>query len=40
MVAADGIILGTPIYFWGMTAQAKAVIDRTISGYRSGTKPK
>jgi multimeric flavodoxin WrbA len=31
MVAADGIILGTPIYFWGMTAQAKAVIDRTIS---------
>jgi multimeric flavodoxin WrbA len=31
MVAADGIIFGTPIYFWGMTAQAKAVIDRTIS---------
>jgi multimeric flavodoxin WrbA len=31
MCAADGIILGTPIYFWGMTAQAKAVIDRTIS---------
>ncbi len=31
MCAADGLILGTPIYFWGMTAQAKAVIDRTIS---------
>ncbi|MGD0779991.1 MAG: flavodoxin family protein [Dehalococcoidales bacterium] len=31
MIAADGIIFGTPIYFWGMTAQAKAVIDRTIS---------
>jgi len=31
MVAVDGIIFGTPIYFWGMTAQAKAVIDRTIS---------
>ena len=31
LVAADGIIFGTPIYFWGMTAQAKAVIDRTIS---------
>lgn len=31
MAAADGIIFGTPIYFWGMTAQAKAVIDRTIS---------
>jgi multimeric flavodoxin WrbA len=34
MVAADGIIFGTPIYFWGMTAQAKAVIDRTISLYK------
>jgi multimeric flavodoxin WrbA len=31
MIAADGIIFGTPIYFWGMTAQAKAVMDRTIS---------
>jgi multimeric flavodoxin WrbA len=31
MIAADGIIYGTPIYFWGMTAQAKAIIDRTIS---------
>jgi len=31
MCAADGIIFGTPVYFWGMTAQAKAVIDRTIS---------
>jgi multimeric flavodoxin WrbA len=34
MVAADGLILGAPVYFWGMTAQAKAVIDRTISLYR------
>jgi multimeric flavodoxin WrbA len=34
IVAADGLILGTPIYFWGMTAQAKAVIDRTISLYK------
>ena len=31
MIAADGIIFGTPVYFWGMTAQAKAIIDRTIS---------
>jgi multimeric flavodoxin WrbA len=30
ILAADGLILGTPIYFWGMTAQLKAVIDRTI----------
>ena len=31
MVEADGIIFGTPIYFYGMTAQAKAVMDRTIA---------
>jgi multimeric flavodoxin WrbA len=31
LVGADGIIFGTPIYFWGMTAQAKAIMDRTIS---------
>lgn len=30
MIAADGIIFGTPVYFWGMTAQAKVIIDRTI----------
>lgn len=31
MLGADGIIFGTPVYFWGMTAQAKAVMDRTIA---------
>jgi multimeric flavodoxin WrbA len=31
MLEADGIIFGTPVYFYGMTAQAKAVIDRSIS---------
>ena len=31
MAEADGIIFGTPIYFYGMTAQAKAIIDRTIA---------
>jgi multimeric flavodoxin WrbA len=31
MLAADGIIFGTPVYFWDMTAQAKAVIDRTFA---------
>jgi multimeric flavodoxin WrbA len=30
MLAADGIIFGTPVYFGNMAAQAKAVIDRTI----------
>jgi multimeric flavodoxin WrbA len=33
ITVADGIIFGTPIYFWGMTAQAKTVMDRTISLY-------
>lgn len=27
--AADGIIFGTPVYFWDVSAQAKALIDRT-----------
>jgi multimeric flavodoxin WrbA len=31
MLAADGIVFGVPVYFHGMTAQAKAIIDRTIS---------
>ena len=31
MVKADGIIFGTPVYFYNMTAQGKAVIDRTIA---------
>jgi len=26
---ADGIIFGSPVYFWNVTAQAKAIIDRT-----------
>ena len=31
MIEADGIIFGTPIYVFSMTAQAKAVIDRTFA---------
>ena len=31
MIDADGIIFGTPIYYWGMTGQAKTVMDRTIA---------
>ncbi|MFC2039245.1 flavodoxin family protein [Chloroflexota bacterium] len=27
--SADGVIFGTPVYFLNMTAQAKAVMDRT-----------
>ncbi len=31
MIEADGIVFGTPIYFYGMTAQAKTVLDRSIA---------
>ena len=31
IVEADGIIFGTPIYFWSMTGQAKTIMDRTIA---------
>jgi multimeric flavodoxin WrbA len=29
LIEADGIILGSPVYFWSVTAQAKIIIDRT-----------
>ena len=29
LIAADGIIWGTPVYFWSATAQAKILIDRS-----------
>ena len=29
LLQSDGIILGSPVYYWGVTAQIKAVIDRT-----------
>lgn len=33
MVAADVIVLATPVYFYTMCAQMKAVIDRTVARY-------
>ncbi len=33
MVAADLIVFASPLYFWGVSAQLKAVIDRTYSLY-------
>lgn len=36
MVKADGIIFGTPIYYWGMTGQAKTLMDRTIALSKPG----
>jgi len=29
MLSADGIILGTPVYFYSMSGQAKVLLDRT-----------
>ena len=29
LIQADGIIIGTPVYFWTVSAQAKILIDRT-----------
>jgi multimeric flavodoxin WrbA len=31
LLDADGIIFGTPVYFYNMTGQSKTVIDRTIA---------
>jgi len=36
MLDADGIVFGTPVYFYNMTAQGKAAIDRTIALGHSG----
>lgn len=29
LLEADGVIFGTPVYYWSASAQAKALIDRT-----------
>jgi len=29
ILAADGIILGSPVYFWAISGQAKTLMDRT-----------
>jgi len=36
LIGADGVIFGSPIYYYGMTAQAKAIMDRTFSLNRPG----
>jgi multimeric flavodoxin WrbA len=33
MMAADVIVLATPVYFYSMCAQMKTVIDRTVARY-------
>jgi multimeric flavodoxin WrbA len=37
---ADGIILGSPVYYYNMTAQMKAFIDRNYFLYRHNISPK
>lgn len=39
MVKADLVIFATPLYFWGVTAQLKAIIDRTYSLYTKYHEP-
>ena len=31
LLEANGIIFGTPLYFYSMTAQSKTIVDRTIA---------
>lgn len=31
MIASDGVLIASPVYFWGFTAQTKALIDRGFS---------
>ena len=38
MVAADVIVMATPVYFYTMCAQMKTVIDRTVARYTRITK--
>ena len=36
MLEADGLIIGTPIYYGGMTAQLKSVFDRSLPVEKAG----
>ena len=39
MVTAELVIFASPLYFWGVTAQMKALIDRTYSLYINYHQP-
>jgi multimeric flavodoxin WrbA len=39
MWQADGILVGTPVYFWNVAAQTKALIDRTYSFVYTPQRP-
>jgi multimeric flavodoxin WrbA len=36
LIEADGIVFGSPIHYYGMTAQAKAIMDRTFALNKPG----
>ncbi|MEM0343879.1 MAG: flavodoxin family protein [Thermoplasmata archaeon] len=36
MVEADGVLMGSPVYCGGVTAQLKALMDRSIVPYQAG----
>ncbi len=38
LIAADGIVWGTPVYFWSVTAQAKMLIDRSYALYTNNNR--
>ncbi len=38
--SADGIILGSPVYYYNMTAQMKAFVDRNYFLYTHGISPR
>jgi len=35
MAGADGLLIGSPVYFGGVTAQLKALFDRSIMAYQA-----
>lgn len=39
MVTAEAVVFSSPLYFWGVTAQLKAVIDRSYSLYTQYHQP-
>lgn len=39
IVDADAVVFSSPLYFWGVTAQLKTVIDRTYSLYTQYHQP-
>jgi multimeric flavodoxin WrbA len=39
LIAADGIIYATPLYMWGVTAQLKALLDRSLCLVRDYGSP-